>query len=204
MKRGTSEIYVKDERELADFLISSGLDEAVLKLARGDDRAGRDLAEIVNDARSFVNVLSAIHSRYNRMVVEQVAIAGALNPGILAETEKAEAAAAYVARRLDALSEETERGWTGSFSPGAGFRFEREVRGVKEVATIDPALLDSADARKLDSVYAAPAADLRHLRHLRAQGRGDRSSTARATCSRRSRPPAARASPCSATRASAR
>ena len=42
-------------------------------------------------------------------------------------------------------------GWTGSFSPENGFRFEREVRGVQEVALIDPALLDSADARKLDS-----------------------------------------------------
>jgi DNA gyrase subunit B len=151
VKRSSSEIYIKDERELADFLISSGLDEAVLKLARGDDRAGRDLAEIVGDARGFVNVLNAIHSRYNRAVVEQVAIAGALNQGILGENDKAEAAAGYVAKRLDALAEETERGWSGSFSPTAGFRFEREVRGVREVATIDPALLDSADARKLDS-----------------------------------------------------
>jgi DNA gyrase subunit B len=79
-----------------------------------------------------------------------VAIAGALNPDILSDPEKAEAAAAYVAKRLDALAEEGEAGWSGSFSPQAGFRFEREVRGVREVATIDPALLDSADARKLD------------------------------------------------------
>ena len=90
-------------------------------------------------------------------------IAGALNPAILSETEKAEAAAAYVAQRLDALADEGEHGWTGAFSPATGFRFEREVRGVKEVAQIDPALLDSADARKLDSytarlqpVYAKP------------------------------------------------
>ena len=151
VKRGSSETYIKDEREMADYLTRTGLEEAVLKLGRGDDRAGRDLAEIVSDARHFVNVLSAIHSRYNRSVVEQVAIAGALNQSILAETEKAEQAANYVARRLDALAEETERGWSGTFSPTTGFRFEREVRGVKDVATIDPALLDSADARKLDS-----------------------------------------------------
>ena len=151
VKRGSSETYIKDEREMADYLTRTGLEEAVLKLGRGDDRAGRDLAEIVSDARHFVNVLSAIHSRYNRSVVEQVAIAGALNPSILAETGKAGEAATYVARRLDALAEETERGWSGTFSPTTGFRFEREVRGVKDVATIDPALLDSADARKLDS-----------------------------------------------------
>ncbi len=151
VKRGSSETYIKDERQMADYLIHTGLEEAVLKLARGDDRAGRDLAEIVSDARHFVNVLNSIHSRYNRAVVEQVAIAGALNQTILAEPDQAEAAANYVARRLDALSEETERDWSGTFSPATGFRFEREVRGVKDVATIDPALLDSADARKLDS-----------------------------------------------------
>jgi DNA gyrase subunit B len=150
VKRGQSELYLKDERALEDHLIDSGLDDAVLKLARGVQRAGADLAEIVRDARSFVHVLDGIHSRYDRTVVEQVAIAGALNPDILSDPEKAEAAAVYVARRLDALAEEGEAGWTGSFSPEAGFRFEREVRSVREIAVIDPALLDSADARKLD------------------------------------------------------
>ena len=150
VKRGSSEIYLKDERGLEDYLISTGLDDAVLKLARGDDRAGADLADIVNDARQIAQILDGIHTRYNRSVVEQVTIAGALNPAILSEVDKAEAAAAYVARRLDALSDDTERGWTGTFKSDVGFRFEREVRGVREVATIDPALLDSADARKLD------------------------------------------------------
>jgi DNA gyrase subunit B len=151
VKRGSSEIYLKDERALDDYLAGAGIEDAVLKLAGGEDRAGADLMQIVGDARAFVGVLNGIHSRYNRAVVEQVAIAGALNPDILAERDKAEAAAAYVARRLDAIAEETERGWTGSFSPDSGFRFEREVRGVREVATVDPALLDSADARKLDA-----------------------------------------------------
>jgi DNA gyrase subunit B len=154
VKRGSSELYLKDERGLEDYLITTGLDDAVLKLARGDDRAGADLADIVNDARQISQILDGIHSRYNRSVVEQVTIAGALNPTILSEVDKAEAAAIYVAKRLDALSEETERGWTGTFKPEIGFRFEREVRGVKEVAIIDPALLDSADARKLDHFAA--------------------------------------------------
>ncbi len=150
VKKGSSETYIKDERALEEYLISTGLEEAVLKLARGDDRGGRDLADIVSDAHAFVGVLNSIHSRYNRAVVEQVAIAGALNPAILSEQTKADEAAKYVAKRLDALSEDTERGWSGSFSADSGFRFEREVRGVKEVSSIDPGLLNSADARKLD------------------------------------------------------
>ena len=150
VKRGSSEVYLKNERSLDDYLVAAGLDDAVLRVASGEDRAGGDLAGIVSDGRAVVQVLGGMHSRYDRTVVEQVAIAGALNQGILSEPEKAEAAAAYVARRLDRLAEEGEAGWTGHFSAATGFRFEREVRGVKEVATIDPALLDSADARKLD------------------------------------------------------
>jgi DNA gyrase subunit B len=151
VKRGQSEQYIKNERSLEDYLISVGVDGTVLRTAAGDERAGNDLTAIVNDARAMAQVLNGIHSRYDRSVVEQVVIAGALNPAILSEPENAEDAAAYVARRLDKLAEEGEDGWTGHFSPDAGFRFEREVRGVKEVAIIDPALLDSADARKLDA-----------------------------------------------------
>jgi DNA gyrase subunit B len=75
-----------------------------------------------------------------------------LNSEIVGDPRTAEAAAQYIAKRLDALSDETERGWQGQFKEG--FRFERTVRGVKEIAVIDQALLGSADARKLDE-YAA-------------------------------------------------
>jgi DNA gyrase subunit B len=76
-----------------------------------------------------------------------------LSPEILSDPEKAKQAAAYVARRLDVLSEETERGWDGTCD-AEGFRFTRTVRGVKEVAAIDQAFLNSADARKLDALAA--------------------------------------------------
>ena len=77
-----------------------------------------------------------------------------LNADIFGDPQKAGAAAPYIAKRLDALEDETERGWQGKFVEGDGFLFERTVRGVKEVAIIDHALLNSADARKLDE-YAA-------------------------------------------------
>ncbi|HEY5127369.1 MAG TPA: DNA gyrase subunit B, partial [Bradyrhizobium sp.] len=52
------------------------------------------------------------------------------------------------------LADEVERGWIGRFTNGEGFVFERTVRGVKDVAIIDDALLGSANARRLDE-YAA-------------------------------------------------
>jgi DNA gyrase subunit B len=150
--RAKSEQYLKDERALEDYLIASGLEEAVLRTAAGDERAAGDLRRIVEEGRAIRGVLNGLHTRYDRRVVEQAAIAGVLNPAIFNEPPKALDAAEYIARRLDALSEETERGWSGTFDNG--FRFSRTVRGVKESAIIDQALLGSADARRLDE-YAA-------------------------------------------------
>jgi DNA gyrase subunit B len=161
--RGKSEQYLKDERALEDYLIQTGLEDAVLRLASGEHRAGGDLLRLVEEARTIRAVLGGLHSRYNRKVVEQAAIAGVLTPRIFNDRAKADEAAQYIARRLDALAEETERGWQGRFEEGDGFHFERMVRGVKEVAIIDQALLGSAEARKLDEhapslqeIYAKP------------------------------------------------
>jgi DNA gyrase subunit B len=148
--RGKSEQYLKDERALEDYLIETGLDDCVFKTASGEDRKGRDLLSLVEDARIIRNVLRNLHSRYNRKVVEQAAIAGVLRHEIIADPDKAAGAADYIAKRLDALADEVERGWIGRFSEGEGFLFERTVRGVKDAAIIDDALLGSADARKLD------------------------------------------------------
>src|SRR6188472_948438 len=152
--RGKSEQYLKDERALEDFLIVTGVEEAVLRLASGEERAGEDLRKVVDQARVIRNLLNALHSRYNRQVVEQAAILGVLSSEIFGDPKKAKAAAPYIAKRLNALSEETERGWEGEFSEETGFTFTRTLRGVKTVSIIDHALLGSADARKLDE-YAA-------------------------------------------------
>ena len=125
----------------------------MLRLASGEERTGLDLRLLVEDARQIRNILHGLHSRYNRKVIEQAAIAGVLNPAVTNDAKTGTAAADYIAKRLDALEDETERGWKGTFDEH-GFHFERTVRGVKEAAIIDQALLGSADARKLDE-YAA-------------------------------------------------
>jgi DNA gyrase subunit B len=161
--RGKSEQYLKDEPSLEGYLITQGLDDSALVLASGEVRTGADLNAVVESARSFRAVMNGLHPRYNRAVAEQAALAGALAPGLLAEEEPATAMALEVARRLDLIAEETERGWTGEADP-SGYRFIRTVRGVKEVAVLDAAFVQSAEARRLDTlgaelqeVHAAPA-----------------------------------------------
>src|SRR5216684_453276 len=100
--RGKSEQYLKDERALEDYLIETGLDDCVFKTASCEDRKGRDLLSLVEDARVIRSVLRNLHSRYNRKVVEQAAIAGVLRQEITSDPEKAAGAADYISKRLDA------------------------------------------------------------------------------------------------------
>ena len=152
--RGKSEQYLKDERALEDYLIAAGIEDAVLRLSSGEEVAGADLHKLVEDSRTIRGLLGGLHSRYSRKVIEQASIAGVLRPEVTGDPQAAKSAAEYIAKRMDALADETERGWVGTFDDD-GFHFERTVRGVKEVAIIDQALLASADARKLDEF--APA-----------------------------------------------
>jgi DNA gyrase subunit B len=146
--RGKSEIYLKDERAFEDYLIEGGSEGAVLRLASGEERVGADLRRTLDEARLVRQTLAALHSRYHRAAVEQAAIAGALDPEVPLGDGRGVKLAAEVARRLDAIAEDIERGWTGRVESG-GFVFERTLRGVKQASVLDAALLGSSEARRL-------------------------------------------------------
>ncbi|MEJ5018256.1 DNA topoisomerase (ATP-hydrolyzing) subunit B [Ochrobactrum vermis] len=163
VSRGKSSQYIKNEAAFEDFLIETGLEEATLEMASGEVRAGPDLRSVVEDARTMRQLLTGLHTRYDRRVVEQAAIAGLLNPDASKDNATAQRSADVVAKRLDMISEETERGWTAHVTEDGGYLFERMVRGVKDVAILDMALLGSADARqigrvasRLSEVFAEP------------------------------------------------
>jgi DNA gyrase subunit B len=157
--RGKSLQYLKDERALESYLIDGGLQDTALELANGEVRAGQDLRGVIETALSVRALIGNLHSRYDQDVVEQAAIAGALNADLLNDPQRAASAAEYVARRLDAIAEETERGWQGQVGYDGGLIFERTVRGVREMAAIDMALISAADMRRLDQ-FALPLREI--------------------------------------------
>ena len=157
VKRGQSEQYLKDERALDDYLIETGLEGASVRLASGEVRAGADLHALVEEARAMRRLLTGLHSRYNRAAVEQAALAGALRPLSSADDPEGAARADVLAERMNAIAEETERGWTGRVDSN-GYVLTREVRGVRQAAILDAGLIASADARRL-AEHARPLAE---------------------------------------------
>ncbi|MES2845661.1 MAG: DNA topoisomerase (ATP-hydrolyzing) subunit B [Pseudomonadota bacterium] len=151
--RGKSEVYLKDQAALDDYLIEMGVEGAVLRLNTGEEIAGADLARVIEGARQFRRVLDAFPTHYPRGILEQAALAGAFDPG------KADAdlqsVADTVSKRLDAIALEYEKGWTGRITQDHGIRLARVLRGVEEIRTLDGAVLRSGEARRLSSVSSA-------------------------------------------------
>jgi len=153
VKKGNSEVYVKDDRALEDYLLREGLDDLTLTIGDGVQIAGEDLWRAIETARNAKHLLETMAQKVgSRDVVEQSAIAGALHPDILADADRAQQAADYIAKRLDTLADPIERGWTGAPIGTGGLTFSRTLRGVTQTYTIDGDLVRSADARRLDAM----------------------------------------------------
>ena len=148
--RGKSEVYVKDQAGLEDYLINQGIDGTVLRLANGEEIAGPDLTRVVDGARNFKRILDAFPTHYPRNILEQAALAGAFDPGRAdADLQRV---ADDVAARLDKVAVEYEQGWQGRITQDHGIRLARVLRGVEEIRTLDGAVLRSGEARRLSEV----------------------------------------------------
>jgi len=160
--RGRSEVYIKDQAGLEDYLIEQGVDGAILKLGTGEEITGQDLRRIIDEARTVRRILAAFPTHYPQHILEQSAIAGAFD-GSKLEADL-QGVADTVARRLDLIALEYEKGWQGRPTQDKGIRLWRVLRGVDEVRTLDGAVLRSGEARRLGQLtpslqdtYAQPA-----------------------------------------------
>ena len=175
VSRGKSEVYLKDQAEMDDYLIQQGTEGAILKLGGGADMSGQDLVRVVEEARQLRRVLDAFPTHYPRHILEQAAIAGAFVPG--AVDSDLQGVADKVAARLDAIALEYEKGWQGRITQDKGIRLARILRGVEEVRTLDGPVLRGGEARKtgqftknLQEVYDKPAQLHRKDRHQMIHG----------------------------------
>ncbi len=160
--RGRSEVYIKDQAGLEDYLIEQGVDGATLRLQSGEEIIGEDLRRIIEEARTVRRILDAFPTHYPRHILEQSAIAGAFD-GAKLEADL-QGVADTVAKRLDLIALEYERGWQGRPTQDKGIRLWRVLRGVDEVRILDGGVLRSGEARRLGQMtpslqetYSQPA-----------------------------------------------
>ena len=166
VSRGKSEVYLKDQTAMNDYLTEQGVEGAMLRQGNGEEIGGADLRRVVDEAGRLKRVLDAFPTHYPRHILEQAAIAGAFVSG--AVEADLQGVANKVAARLDLIANEWERGWQGRITQDKGIRLARILRGVEEVRTLDGPMMRSGEARKsgtftqhLQDVYNTPATLIR-------------------------------------------
>jgi len=162
VSRGKSEVYLKDQAAMEEYLIQQGIEGAMLKQGNREEIAGQDLLRVVDLARQMRRVLEAFPTHYPRHILEQAAIAGAFAPGVV--DADLQGTADKVADRLNLIALEYEKGWQGRITQDHGIRLARILRGVEEVRTLDGRVLRGGEAKRtgsftqgLQDVYSLPA-----------------------------------------------
>ena len=154
-KRGASEVYLKDQHALDDYLITAGLKDGALTNEAGLQVAGLELKELVEKSVSLSRTIDQLTFQIeNRDVVEQAAIAGMLTLDVLSDSDSAR----LLAERMDHYSDPLEQGWSGAVEDAAAgpeIVLRRTLRGITETHRLDKRLVTTAEARQLNG-----AADL--------------------------------------------
>jgi DNA gyrase subunit B len=149
--RGKAVEYLKDEAALDDYLVRNGVQASSLDgIGVGDP-----LLRLVDHARRLRTLMRYVPRRYDPVIIETLALGGALDPEILRDARATRLA--EVTRRLD--QGDPEARWTARMTEEGGFHFERLWRGVTDHHIVEAAFVGSAEARKLHSL-AAEQADL--------------------------------------------
>jgi DNA gyrase subunit B len=155
--KGRSEVYLKDDAALENYLVDAGIDALRLETSDGA-RSGADLGALIDHARRTRALMRYVPRRYDAGLVEALALNGALDPAL--DTGGRAAAAAKAAEWLTAAdaaqSGTSEARWTISQVDG-GYSAERRWRGVSDHHAIDAGFLTSQEARRVHALAAAEA-----------------------------------------------
>jgi DNA gyrase subunit B len=153
VSRGRSEVYLKDDAALDDYLEAAGLEGMVLDTA-GGQRSGKDLRSLVDHARRMRTLMRYAPRKYDPALIEALAINGALKPDL----DKA-GKASVIAKVAEWLNNgDQEATWTGEVAAEGGYLLKRLWRGVTDAHIIEPSFLISAEGRKLDGLAKEQAA----------------------------------------------
>jgi DNA gyrase subunit B len=153
VSRGRSEVYLKDDAALDDYLEEAGLEGLVLDTGDGQ-RSGNDLKQLVDHARRMRTLMRYAPRKYDSALIEALAINGALKPNL-----DKDGRAKVIARVADWLGAgDTEASWSGEISAEGGYLLKRLWRGITDAYIIEPSFLVSAEARKLDALAKEQAA----------------------------------------------
>ena len=150
VNKGKSEVYLKDDLALQNYLIDMGIEDSTLNINNGTIVAGPDLQRIVILTKKIKKIIESFPSNIPSFIFEQVAMAGALSKEILEnDTINVEN---NISKRLDEISSEYEKGWFCKYTKEKILEIGRTLRGVKNIYLLENNIFLQKEASLLNSL----------------------------------------------------
>ena len=153
-KRGNSVLYLKDDREMEDYLVRGGCEDAVLQKSNGEQVAGQDLIAMVENTRKARNMIAALNKKAPEKIIEQLAIDGLFDRNVIDNLDVLRSKAEQVAAKLDGQEAEYDKGWKADVLSDGSVSFHRTLRGVEEKHVIGASIFDSPEGKALNDMKA--------------------------------------------------
>ena len=151
VKKGSSEVYLKDEDTLDNYLVDQLVTDTYLTNNSDENRTSSDLKSLILSAKKQYYSIKSLSKSINIDLIERMAISGALDVGLLDDSEKAKVVAEFVSKSLNKFAIAGEDGWEGIYiEEEKKYIFKHDRRGVISEYVIDKSILNSSDARKLE------------------------------------------------------
>ncbi|MBL6664386.1 MAG: DNA topoisomerase (ATP-hydrolyzing) subunit B [Rickettsiales bacterium] len=150
VKKGQSEVYLKNEAALQNYVIDNALNNAILKTKAGD-RSGADLLDFVGKLNKFSGLVTSISRVINSNIAENLALANAFDKEWLEDNSKKQA----LIKDLESIFAQTadeDIKWTVAINDENDIEISRESRGVTTPYIVRRSYFDLPEADALAKV----------------------------------------------------
>ena len=158
IKKGNSEVYIKNETAYAEYIIKNAAQDAIIKYDNDKVLSGKELDIFIEKANHITNLLRSLTRMAHIDVLEAMAYASAFDSRLFEDPEILKDRANKIVYRLNSLKKEPEIQWDYDIEYATELKVRKHYKGVTTEYTIDNTLISKPEAievkRHSDAVYA--------------------------------------------------
>ena len=150
-KKGSSIQYIKDEKEMEQYLINEGSKNLIFDTISSENKqiniSNQDLIKLINLSKEVQKLVQQLARRIdNKLVIEQAAVIAALKPESLQNKKVGQELAKYLELRLNTIQGKM---WKVHYEENK-LNIVQSKRGVNILYTIDEEFLITPEAKSLN------------------------------------------------------
>ena len=148
VKKGNSELYIKNETAFAEYIIKNAINEAILKYGN-NTLSGDKLDEYIVKVNHFVNLLKNLSRFMNIDVLEAIAYSGAFDMKIFEDNDLLNEKAKLIVDRLNQLKTDIDIHWDYEINYTTELKITKTHKGVKTEYLINQKLFTKPESIEL-------------------------------------------------------